>query len=321
MKIIFAGTPEFAAQALSALIDEGHEIVLVLTQPDRPAGRGLQLQASVVKQIALQHTIPVLQPRSLRLDGKFPDDAKAAHQLLQNTEHDIMVVAAYGLILPTSVLAIPPLGCINIHASLLPRWRGAAPIVRAIESGDEQTGICIMQMEEGLDTGPVLLRRAIPITEKDTAKTLHDQLAQLGAQCIVDVLSRGIEKWPEQTAVAQNTVDITYAEKIQKHEAQLDFTQSAEKLAYKIRAFNPFPGAHFNHQGVSIKVAFAKALTDFIEADKAPGTIISLENNQLCVQCGQGQLLLESLQKPGGKYMSVSDFLHGYTFELGEILR
>ncbi|HWX02155.1 methionyl-tRNA formyltransferase, partial [Collimonas sp.] len=185
MKIIFAGTPEFAAVALKALHDAGHQIVLALTQPDRPAGRGMQLHASPVKQFALDHQIPVAQPVSLRLDGKYPEIASEAHQLLQATPHDVMVVAAYGLILPLSVLDIPPRGCLNIHGSLLPRWRGAAPIHRAILAGDGETGVTTMRMDEGLDTGPMLLAERTPISAADTAETLHDRLAELGATLIV----------------------------------------------------------------------------------------------------------------------------------------
>ena len=241
MKIIFAGTPEFAAVALEALYAAGHEITLVLTQPDRPAGRGMQLQASPVKQCAIKHGTPVAQPVSLRLNGKYPEVAQEAHALLQSTPHDVMVVAAYGLILPRSVLDIPRLGCINIHGSLLPRWRGAAPIHRAIEAGDAETGITIMQMEEGLDTGPMMLIESVPIAEDDTTGSLHDKLAALGGKMIVEAIAR-LEQGT-LPATPQPEEGANYAAKIAKEEAALDFTQGADQLARRIRAFNPFPGA------------------------------------------------------------------------------
>ncbi|WP_343586241.1 methionyl-tRNA formyltransferase, partial [Herbaspirillum sp.] len=231
MKIIFAGTPEFAAVALEALYAAGHDITLVLTQPDRPAGRGMQLQASPVKQCALKHGTPVAQPVSLRLDGKYPDVAKEAHALLNSTPHDVMVVAAYGLILPRSVLDIPRLGCINIHGSLLPRWRGAAPIHRAIEAGDAETGITIMQMEEGLDTGPMLLIESLPILDADTTGSLHDKLAALGGKMIVEALAR-LEQGA-LPATPQPDEGANYAAKIAKEEAALDFSQPAAELARK----------------------------------------------------------------------------------------
>src|SRR5450830_664376 len=222
MKIIYAGTPEFAAIALEALYAAGHEITLVLTQPDRPAGRGMQLHASPVKQCALAHGTPVAQPVSLRLDGKYPEIAQEAHDLLNATPHDVMVVAAYGLILPPSVLAMPRYGCINIHASLLPRWRGAAPIHRAIEAGDTQTGVTIMQMEAGLDTGPMLLVDALPIADEDTTASLHDKVAAMGATLIVDAIAL-LERGELPAAQIQPEAGVTYAAKIGKEEAALDF--------------------------------------------------------------------------------------------------
>jgi methionyl-tRNA formyltransferase len=237
MKIIFAGTPDFAAVALTALHDAGFEIPLVLTQPDRPAGRGLQLHASAVKQFALAQKIPLAQPVSLRLDGKYPDVAQQAHDLLRATPHEVMVVAAYGLILPGSVLDLPRYGCINIHASLLPRWRGAAPIHRAIEAGDAETGVTIMQMEQGLDTGPMLSIARLPIAADDTCASLHDKLAQLGGELIVEAL-RKLEQGA-LPATPQPEAGATYAAKISKEEATLDFTQSAVGIERKIRAFNP----------------------------------------------------------------------------------
>jgi len=258
MKIIFAGTPEFAAVALKSLHQAGFEIALVLSQPDRPAGRGLQLQASPVKQYALAHGIPVAQPASLRLDGKHPQQARDAHALLRATEHDLMVVAAYGLILPRSVLDIPRMGCINIHASLLPRWRGAAPIHRAIEAGDAETGITIMQMEQGLDTGPMLQTERLPIAPDDTTGSLHDKLAALGGETIVQALLR--LQQGELVAIPQPEQGVTYAAKISKQEALLDFSQPAAAIARKIRAFNPSPGACAVFNGVTLKLWQAQAL-------------------------------------------------------------
>jgi methionyl-tRNA formyltransferase len=313
MKIIFAGTPEFAAVALTALHDAEFEIPLVLTQPDRPAGRGMQLHASAVKQFAVAHNIPVAQPISLRLDGKYPDIAREAHELLRATPHDVMVVAAYGLILPRSILNIPKLGCINIHASLLPRWRGAAPIHRAIEAGDAETGVTIMQMEEGLDTGPMLAMQRIPIAPNDTTGSLHDKLADLGGAMIVDA----IHKLQNDSTIAtpQPEAGANYAGKITKEEAALDFTQSAEKLARKIRAFNPFPGTSALFNGVQIKLWAAQALPS---ADAKPGQILAASaHDGVIVACGTGTLRLTELQKPGGKRLPAAEFLKGFPLNDG----
>ena len=320
MKIIYAGTPEFAASALQALHEAGHEITLVLTQPDRPAGRGMQLQASAVKQYAQAHNMPVAQPVSLRLDGKYPDVAREAHALLESTPHDVMVVAAYGLILPASVLAIPRLGCLNIHASLLPRWRGAAPIHRAIEAGDAMTGITIMQMDEGLDTGPMLLRHELPIAPDDSTGSLHDRLASLGASMIVDAL-RGLEAGT-LAAQAQPEDGVTYAAKIRKEEAALDFREPASVLDRKIRAFNPFPGATARFNGVPIKLWRATACPDY-PVRQPPGTVLEADAGQgVLVACGTGALQIAQLQKPGGKRLDAEGFLQGFpmqggSFELG----
>jgi len=308
MKIIFAGTPEFAAVALRALHAAGFEIPLVLTQPDRPAGRGLQLQASAVKQFAQAHGIAIAQPVSLRLDGKYPEMAKEAHELLRATAHDVMVVAAYGLILPPSVLQIPPRGCINIHASLLPRWRGAAPIHRALEAGDAETGITIMQMDEGLDTGPMLLRQALPIAATDTTASLHDKLAQLGGSLIVQALHS-----MEQGALAaepQPLAGVSYAAKVGKHEAALDFSWPAEALARKIRAFNPFPGATANWDGATLKLWQAVALP-LDSGQAAPGTVLAATDRGIDVACGSGMLRLLELQKAGGKRLPAAQFRQG----------
>jgi methionyl-tRNA formyltransferase len=313
MKIIFAGTPEFAATALAALHAAGFEIPLVLTQPDRPAGRGMQLQASAVKQFAQAHGIAVAQPVSLRLDGKHPDVAAEAHALLRTTPHDVMVVAAYGLILPQSVLDIPPRGCINIHASLLPRWRGAAPIHRAIEAGDSETGITIMQMDAGLDTGPMLSMQSLPIAAQDTTASLHDRLAALGGTMIVDTLRR-LEQGP-LPATPQPQDGVSYAAKIAKEEAALDFTQTAEHLARKIRAFNPFPGAAARFDGTAVKFWCAEPVA---AGAWQPGQVIAANaQDGVVVACAEGALRISELQKPGGKRLPSAEFLKGFPLEGG----
>ena len=313
MNIVFAGTPEFAAVALKSLHDAGFHISLVLTQPDRPAGRGMQLQASAVKQFALAHAIPVAQPVSLRLDGKYPEVAAEAHALLRATPHDVMVVAAYGLILPRSTLDIPSQGCINIHASLLPRWRGAAPIHRAIEAGDTDTGVTIMHMEEGLDTGPMLAMERLPIDDGDTTGSLHDKLALMGGRMIVDAL-RKLERAP-LASQPQPEAGVTYAAKIAKEEAALDFTQPAEVIARKIRAFNPFPGASAVFNGVTLKLWQAEALG---ETSGAPGDILAADVHAgVVVACGAGALRLTQLQKPGAKRLPAAEFLKGFAMEGG----
>lgn len=313
MKIIFAGTPEFAAVALKALYDAGFDIPLVLTQPDRPAGRGMQLHASAVKQFATAHNIPVAQPVSLRLDGKHPQIASDAHNLLHTTPHDAMAVAAYGLILPRSVLDIPKYGCINIHASLLPRWRGAAPIHRAIEAGDMETGVTIMQMEEGLDTGPILAMQRVPISADDTTGSLHDKLANLGGAMMVDTL----DKLQKGLIISQPQPEAgaNYAAKITKEEAAVDFTQPAEQLARKIRAFNPFPGVTAQFNGVPIKLWNAHALPN---QHAEPGQILAANpSDGVIVACAKGALCLTELQKPGGKRLPAAEFLKGFPLNGG----
>ena len=312
MRVIFAGTPEFAAVALAALHDAGFEIPLVLTQPDRPAGRGMQLQPSPVKQFALKHGIAVAQPVSLKMDGKHPDDASHAHQLLRRTPHDVMVVAAYGLILPASVLAIPPHGCINIHASLLPRWRGAAPIHRAIEAGDAETGITIMQMDEGLDTGAMLLVDRESISAEDTTASLHDRLAALGGRMIVDAL-RQLEAG-KLSATPQPVEGVTYAAKISKDEAALDFRLPAAALLRRIHAFNPFPAASARIDDAVLKIWNA-SLTD---ETGEPGAVLAVDAQGVTVACGQGALRLTELQKPGGKRLSAAAFLQGFALQTGQ---
>jgi methionyl-tRNA formyltransferase len=313
MKVVFAGTPEFAAVALRALHEAGFAIPLVLTQPDRPAGRGMQLQASAVKQYALAHGIEVLQPLSLRIDSADPQrarEARAAHERLLALDYDVMVVAAYGLILPRSTLDIKP--CINIHGSLLPRWRGAAPIHRAIEAGDADTGVTIMQMEEGLDTGPMLLIERIAIGAADTTGSLHDKLAALGGAMIVHAL-RQMERG-ELAAEPQPEQGVTYAAKISKDEARLDFALPADALARKVRAFNPFPGAQGLVAGVTIKFWQAEATGG--AANPAPGKVLSADaHNGIVVACGEGTLRLTELQKPGGKRLAAAEFLKGFPLE------
>ena len=325
MKIVFAGTPEFAATALASLAAAGIEIALVLTQPDRPAGRGLRLNASAVKRFALMHAIPVAQPVSLRRDGKYSADAIAAHELLRTTQHDVMVVAAYGLILPASVLAIPPLGCINIHASLLPRWRGAAPIHRAIEAGDAATGITIMQMDEGLDTGAMLAMEAMAIAEDETTASLHDRLAALGGKMIVDTLLRLCTDAGSIPARPQPTAGATYAAKILKDEAQVDFTRPAGEIARKIRAFNPFPGASAKFGEVPLKLWQAHEVPNAAgkrDAAIPAGTVLAANTEHgVLVACGDGAssgvLRVSELQRPGAKRLPDTEFIQGFTLTDG----
>lgn len=319
MNIVFAGTPEFAREAMVALHAAGHDIVLVLTQPDRPAGRGMKLQASPVKRWALDHSVPVQQPRSLRLDGKYPEEAAAAREALLAAHADCMVVAAYGLILPQWVLDLPPRGCLNIHASLLPRWRGAAPIHRAIEAGDAETGITIMQMDAGLDTGDMLLMHKLPIHASATTATLHDQLASLGGQCIVQALAQ-----PDALVrTPQPAEGITYAHKIEKAEAALDWRLSAEVLARRIRAFDPFPGmtVPLLHNGATEVLKLWAATAEPLLQAAVPGTVVQADASGVRVACGQGQLCLTQLQRPGGKRLSAADFLHGCPLQVGQSLK
>jgi methionyl-tRNA formyltransferase len=299
MKLIFAGTPDFAARALEALLASGHQIALVLTQPDRPAGRGMALQASAVKKVALTHGIPVFQPARLK-DPATHESIRAACM-----EHgaELMVVAAYGLILPQSVLDLPCRGCINIHASLLPRWRGAAPIHRAIEAGDAQTGITIMKMEAGLDTGPVLLAEAVDIDGQDTAGSLHDRLAKLGGKLVVEALTR----FDQLVPLPQPEAGVTYAQKIDKAEAKLDWNQSATILERKLRAFNPFPGAVVTLAGEPIKVWRGEVTA----GSGRPGQVLAADATGIVVACVEAALRITELQKPGGRRVTSADFLHG----------
>jgi methionyl-tRNA formyltransferase len=298
MRLAFAGTPDFAAVALRALHGAGHEVALVLSQPDRPAGRGLRLQASAVKQAAIDLGLPVAQPRGLRLDGKFADDAAAARERLTAARVDAMVVAAYGLILPKWALELPPLGCLNIHGSLLPRWRGAAPVQRAIEAGDALTGVTIMQMDQGLDTGAMRLIRSTPISADDNAATLMARLADLGALGIVDALC----DLPGLPLIHQPAEGVTYAAKIAKDEARIDWTAAAAVIERRVRAFDPFPGATFEHRGETVKLWRTRvADATGLPGNAAPGTVIASDDHRLCVACGDGAIDLIELQWPGGK--------------------
>jgi methionyl-tRNA formyltransferase len=316
LRVIFAGTPEFAAAALAAIHSAGFPVPLVLTQPDRPAGRGMKLQASPVKRYAQEHGLAVAQPPSLRRAGKYPAEAAAAIDQLRATPHDVMVVAAYGLILPQEVLDIPPLGCINIHASLLPRWRGAAPIHRAIEAGDAETGITLMQMDVGLDTGAMISEARTSISADDTTATLHDRLAQDGAKLIVDALIE-LERNGKLAATPQPADGVTYAEKIGKHEAALDWRRPAAVLARQLRAFDPFPGGVGTlEDGTSIKIW--AAVPAQAQGGNAPGTITDVSPEGVAVACGEGALRLTQLQKSGGKRLPVREFLAGSTLAVGQ---
>ncbi len=304
MKVIFAGTPEFAAQALAALIEAGHQLPLVLTQPDRPAGRGMKLTPSPVKALALKHGLRVEQPPSLK--------GGAAQQAIAATGADVMVVAAYGLILPPAVLAIPRFGCLNIHASLLPRWRGAAPIQRALLAGDRETGITIMQMDAGLDTGAMLLEERLPIASGDTAQTLHDKLAELGAHAIVAALEQ-----LQQGALLprpQDNARATYAAKLTKEEGWIDWKQSVEQLSLSVRAYNPYPVAQAQFKGDIWRIWQASPAM----GQGNPGEILRADKGGILVACGNGALLLTEIQKAGGKRMPAASFLAGNPVRAGE---
>ena len=328
MRLIFAGTPEFARSALQRLHEAGHDIALVLTQPDRPAGRGMKLQESAVKEFARTHAMPVMQPRSLRLDGRYADDAQAARQALLDAGADAMVVAAYGLILPRWVLELmrtpaaggtPGLGCINIHASLLPRWRGAAPIHRAIEAGDTVTGVTIMQMDEGLDTGDMLLVETCPIQQSgldaDTTASLHDKLATLGAEMVVRALA--LAEQGRLQARPQPAEGVSYAHKVDKAQARLPWAADAALLARRVRAFNPAPGAWTALGPEVLKVWQAQALDQQAPAGVAPGTLLAVGPQGIDVACATGCLRITELQKAGGKRLAATDFLRGFDLRPG----
>jgi methionyl-tRNA formyltransferase len=317
MRVIFAGTPEFARVALERLHAAGFEIPLVLTQPDRPAGRGMKLQASSVKQWAQEKGIVVAQPRSLRLDGKYPDDAAPAREAIIAAKADVMVVAAYGLILPQWVLDAPRLGCLNIHASLLPRWRGAAPIHRAIEAGDLETGITIMQMDAGLDTGDMLLVEKLHIEPEDSTASLHEKLAALGGRLVVEALE--LAACGGLKPVKQPEEGVTYASKIEKQEAAIDWAQDAAAIERRIRAFNPFPVAFGRLGEESIKLHSAVVIDASAPADVVPGQVIAVGDAGVDIATGRGVLRALRLQKAGGKALPTADFLRGFDIHAGMI--
>ena len=310
MRIVFAGTPDFARIALEALLAQGFDVPLVMTQPDRPAGRGMKLSPSPVKQAAVNANIPVLQPHSLRLDGKYPEEAAQARQTLLDLQPDLMVVAAYGLILPKWTLELPRYGCFNIHASLLPRWRGAAPIQRAIQAGDAATGITIMQMDEGLDTGDMLVRSELAIRDDHSAATLHDDLAQLGAQALLEALQQVRDGTLQATP--QPEEGVTYAQKLSKAESVLDLSQPAKELERRIRAFDPVPGSTLSLPGLEqpVKVWRAQALEQTHSAE--PGQVLNVSAQGIDVACGEGVLRLLELQKAGSKRQPVAVFVQGW---------
>lgn len=314
MRLIFAGTPDFAVPPLKALIAE-HDVVAVFTQPDRRAGRGKKLVASPVKQLALEHAIEVVQPDSLN----------NAHSLIAELNADAMVVVAYGMLLPADILALPRLGCINIHASLLPRWRGAAPIQRAIEAGDTQTGVAIMQMDIGLDTGPVYQMLTTPIEQHDTNITLHQKLSELGAQGIIDTL-QALDNNPDLEPTPQAHEQASYAHKISKAEVEINWQQSASQLDCRIRAFLPWPVCQTHYQAQRVRVWQAsvvnaedseRALKTYGKVLPEPGTIVSTEPT-LMVSCGSGALNLHTVQRDGGKQMSSREFCNGYGLAVGD---
>ena len=324
LRVGFAGTPEFALRALSELQSAAFAIPLVLTQPDRPAGRGMKLSASPVKAFALANGIALAQPRSLRLDGKYPEDAAMAKAALLAAQLDLLVVAAYGLILPQWVLDVPRLGCLNIHASLLPRWRGAAPIHRAIEAGDAQTGITLMQMDAGLDTGDMLQVQAVAIAPVDTTASLHDRLAALGARMVVQVVRDAAAGTLRRTP--QPSEGISYAHKVDKSEALIDWQLPAEVLSRRVRAFDPFPGASTSLSDGSLLKVWAAHAVELVHT-ALPGTVVrvihatdvsdvsnvsdvgDVKEDALVVACGQGALCVTQLQRAGGKRLSAHDFL------------
>ena len=308
MKVIFAGTPDFAAAALKAIAAAGFEILLVLTQPDRPKGRGMQLAPSPVKQAALELGLRVAQPEKLRNNAE-------ALQMLKEVDADVMVVAAYGLILPQDVLDTPKHGCLNIHASLLPRWRGAAPIQRAIEAGDAETGVCIMQMDIGLDTGDVVSEHCYAIQPTDTANEVHDALMNLGAEAIVADLQQ-LKAEGRLKSVKQPEEGVTYAQKLSKEEARINWNESAAVIERKIRAFNPVPAAWVEYQGKPMKIWRAEVVAQQGRA----GEVLSCSSDGLIVACGENALKITELQPSGGKRMNIAAFAAGHTVEAGTVL-
>lgn len=302
MRVVFAGTPEFAVPPLRALL-EAHDVVGVLTQPDRPAGRGRKLTASAVKQAALAAQVPIDQPVTLKTEE--------GRAMLQSWAPDVLVVVAYGLLLPKAALEVPRLGCLNIHASLLPRWRGAAPIQRAVLAGDFETGVAIMRMEEGLDTGPVYREQRVPIAAEATSASLHDELSLLGARALLDVL-RQLESGSAQ-AIAQATAGITYARKIEKSEALIDWTETAAAIDAKVRAFDPTPIAETRHAGEQLRILRARPVDGASNAE--PGTVLGVHDDALHVACGSGTLAVRVLQRPGRKAVSAREWAQSVQLE------
>ncbi|MEO8527150.1 MAG: methionyl-tRNA formyltransferase [Caldimonas sp.] len=312
MRLAFAGTPEFARVALERIAGSGHEIALVLSQPDRPAGRGMKTQASAVKTHAAAHGIAVVQPRGLRLDGRFADDAAAARAALLAAAPEVIVVAAYGLILPPWLLELPALGCINIHTSLLPRWRGAAPVQRAIEAGDTESGVTLMQMDAGLDTGAILLVRTTSLDAAETSATLTTRLAAIGAVLAIEGLAEAAAG--RLRPRAQPQAGVTYAAKIAKAEAMIDWREPAHVIERRLRAFDPFPGARGVLDGGTITCWRGEVRGP---SAGAPGEIVALDAGVICVACGEGSLALTELQRAGGKRMAAAEFLRGRAPRLG----
>lgn len=309
LKIIFAGTPEFAATSLRAVLASGYRVMAVLTQPDRPAGRGRKIEISPVKQLALQHRLAIWQPSTLR--------DVTVQQQIRDLQADLMIVAAYGLILPAPVLQAPELGCINVHASLLPRWRGAAPIQRAILAGDHETGITIIRMDEGLDTGDMLLRRSCPILEDDTGGSLHDRLASLGAATLIEALES--LQAGDLRATAQDSAQASYAGKLDKSEARINWSVSAGLVDRQVRAFNPWPVAFTTlPDGRRLRIWRARPLTDTGQAE--PGTVIDLSRQGFNVACGEGVLQLQQMQLPGGRNLPAADLINASPLAVGDRL-
>ncbi|WP_225721812.1 methionyl-tRNA formyltransferase [Candidatus Vallotiella sp. (ex Adelges kitamiensis)] len=316
LRVIFAGTTWFAATALQAIYEAGITIPLVLTQPDRASGRGMKFSWSPVKRFALDRKLELAQPPSLRSDSQYPTEAADTLALLHGTPHDVIVVAAYGLLLPYTVLNIAPYGCINIHASLLPRWRGAAPIHRAIEAGDRVTGVTLMQMNTGLDMGPMLMRETVIINPTDTTGTLHDKLATTGARLIVAGL-RELEYTGSLRVTPQLSEGVTYAHKLSKREAALDWRLPADVLSCKIRAFNPFPAAHGILNGMPLKIWAAEPVYA-ASPPLTPGTILAVDSAGVTIACGEQALRATQIQKPGGKKLIAREFIAGFSLREGQ---
>lgn len=306
MRIIFAGTPEFSVPALQALLAAGHDVVAVYTQPDRQAGRGRKKRPGPVKQCAQEHGLVIEQPATL----------KEASAKIKAYAADVMVVVAYGLLLPPEILKIPVYGCLNIHASLLPRWRGAAPIHRAIEAGEKETGITIMQMDAGLDTGDILAKYPVNIEQTDTGQHLHDRLAETGAAAITDVLSK--LAYFQKNAVSQRQDASSYARKISKDEGRIDWSENCEVIERRTRAFNPWPGTHTCYKDIKLRISHAECLPE--NSSAKPGTILSADKSGILIACGKGVLRIKKLQRPGGKALTAADFLNGTRLDTGAVL-